>query len=196
MWCVQILRWLCSNLVKVLLSTWYLLLALHILFNPSRPTCCCRFPGSLYFSPPSYCPPISNSSSLYHLSILHLIPTSSPGAKRHPPGRRSHPPPDILRRLTLIPAPCACVCRRFLCPFVPLFTASSCAQVPVISWWVHLFWVPRIPCASALPYLCSAPTPFILCFLVSCWVAIFARGRDSREPPLPVNRSPRSSSPC
>ena len=53
----------------------------------------------------------------------------------------------------------------------------------------------RLPSASALPSMCAAPTPGTFWFLVSCRVAIFARGREARAPPLPGNCSPRAPPP-
>ena len=51
------------------------------------------------------------------------------------------------------------------------------------------------PCASALHSLCSAPTPGIFWFLVSCRVTILAQGREARAPTIPGNSSPRSLPP-
>ena len=78
----------------------------------------------ILFPPPLYCPPINSLHLHIPLSVLHLLPTSSPGAKHCPPGRFLYPPPASLRRLYLRPAPQAYVCRRFpwLCtpPFATL----------------------------------------------------------------------------
>ena len=74
------------------------------------------------FPPLSYPLPIRSRSSSY-LSCLHPLPTSSPGAKRRPPGRCPHPPPASLRCSSLLPDPHACVCRRLPCRFVTPFSA-------------------------------------------------------------------------
>ena len=108
---------------------------------------------------PSYIlpPPTSKRSSFYHLSMLHLLPTSSFGAKRRPPGHRPHPPPASLHCLTLHPPPRACVCCRFPRLFVPPLPPSACAQVPVSPLGVHPSWVPPSPLCLylALPVFCS-----------------------------------------
>ena len=69
------------------------------------------------FLPPSYRPPsvavCSRSTLLYH-----LLPTSSPGIGRRPPGRRPHPSLVSLCRSSLRLAPHSCIYRRSLsvCP--------------------------------------------------------------------------------
>ena len=62
-----------------------------LLFQPSRPTCFNCFSGYFYFLLPSYRLPTSNRSLSYHLSLLHPLLNSSPGAKHRPPGRCQDP---------------------------------------------------------------------------------------------------------
>ena len=65
----------------------------------------------IFLPPPLSCRPTISSVFGHHPYILHLLPTSYPGAKRRPPGRRPYPPPASLHRSSLCPAP-----RSFVCP--------------------------------------------------------------------------------
>ena len=132
------------------------MIALQLLFLPSRPTCFNLFSRSFYLPPQYYHPPISNRSSLYHISLFNSLPTSSLGAKRCPPGRLPHPSPASLRRLTLRPTSCACVCLHLPRLPIPPLPPLACAQVPVIPWRFLTLWVPPST-------LCLSLSLYVLC---------------------------------
>ena len=135
----------------------------------------------------------SPSVSVYCLSLLsfHPLPTSSPGAKRHPPGRFPHPPPSTchppptsLCRSSLRPAPCACVYRCFLLQCAPPFPTLGLQPGPYHPLGgLHVVGssTPLCTCFN-LPELSSKSwhSP-VLGLIVWC---IFARGQESRAPPL------------
>ena len=87
-------------------------LALH--FNLALPSHLFSFTVSGSVVSPSFLPPLHPQPLVIEDLSFHPLPTSSPGAKRRPPGRRPHTPASF-RRLSLHPAPRACVCRRSLC---------------------------------------------------------------------------------
>ena len=92
------------------------------------------FPSSILTPPPS----ISRSSS-YPSHFLYLLPASSPGTKRCPPGRHPHPP-------TATRHPSASTTRLYAPRFVPASSAvsrdcslpplfpSAFVQVPDVLW--------------------------------------------------------------
>ena len=84
-------------------------------------------------SPPLF--PTASPSMAVHcqsLIVFNFLPTSSPGAKRRPPGHFTPPLPVSLCRSSLRLVMHACVCRRFPCccvhPFASLGMHSGPCQ--------------------------------------------------------------------
>ena len=108
-------------------------------------------------SPPSFLPPLHLQPFIVKALSFHPLPTSSPGAKPRPPGRRLHPPPVSL--LLLIPASRAACLRLlpFLCRFASPFdalglqpcTCHTLGGMPVAGPSVSLCPYPLLP---KLPY--------------------------------------------
>ena len=131
------------------------------LIYTSRPTWFYRF-LIVIFLPPYYRPPIISRTSSYSYPCLHSLLTSSPGVNLCLPGRCLHPPPSSLCRLSLRPAPCACICRRFpwLCtpPFPVLgMCPGSCQTLGGFYRCGYLC----VPCSPASPSLRYPPNPCI-----------------------------------
>ena len=107
------------------------------------------------FIPPPlfYTPPPTPTSIVLHCiaPIFHPPPTSYPSVKFHPPGRHPHLLPTRLDRLTLRPAPCACICRRFLHLFDPPLPPSYCDQFPIRPWGLSHRGSIHIHCVSTSP---------------------------------------------
>ena len=118
---------------------------------------------------PSILPPPS-VSSVCHLipSLLHPIPTFSPGTNHHPPAWCLHPPPTSLHCLSLYPAPRSCVRRRVLLLYAPHLHISTCYQVPFNPWGVLPSRVPLHLCAPDSPSLNTLTYPVIFWCLVIC----------------------------
>ena len=109
-----------------------------------------------YF-PPIFLPPPHPQPFLVEVLLFHLLPTSSPGAKRRPPGRRPYLPPATLCCLSLLPARRDCVCRRSCASVLPPLLSLDFTQI--LSAWggvclsrVHPhICVPTSPSPSSLP---------------------------------------------
>ena len=116
----------------------------------------CTILWIIIFLPPSYRPPIRSPSSSYPYICLHPLLTSSPGAKRQPPGCRPHPPPASLCHSYLRPTPCTWVFRHvpWLCD--PPFSALSLLPAPCQLLVFFHHGSIRLPCAPTSPSL-SAP---------------------------------------
>ena len=104
----------------------------------------------IILSPLFYIPPLPiRSRSSLKPSQFHPLPTSSPGAKRRPPGRHPHPPTTSHHRSSLCPAPHACVSFYSRASSLPPFPPSACTQVPVGPWGVIPLRVPPCICVPA-----------------------------------------------
>ena len=107
-WCVQIIRWWCSNLVQVPLQNLGSVANYTFYFSPPVPPISTVFLDILIFLLYPTSPPISIKRRRCP-SFLHPLPIPSPGSKRRPPGLHPHLPPASLFCSTLRPGPRACV---------------------------------------------------------------------------------------
>ena len=110
-----------------------------------------------YF-PPIFLPPPHPQPFLVEVLLFHLLPTSSPGAKRRPPGRRLYLPPATLCCLSLLPARRDCVCRRSCASVLPPLLSLDFTQI--LSAWGEF------ACRGFIRIFVSLPRPPLALFQI------------------------------
>ena len=152
-----------------------------------------RFSG--YFHLPPYIllsplPPIS-SFCRHRPSLLHPLPTSSPGAKRCQTSIWTPPTSSIRQTLTFVSAlrmPVSAFVSSDCAP--PPLTSSEIYHIPVSPCVFSPSWVPLRFCSPASLSLSNPKYPDIFWCLDLFFGLIFPRGQGSRAHLLSVTRFP------
>ena len=131
--------------------------------------------------PPSLLPPLRTQPFIVEALSYHLLPSSSPGENLRPPERCPHLPPVSLRRSSLYPALCVCICFCSQVGALPPLPPLAYTHAPISPCWFCPSLVPPRLCVPAFPSLSYHINLGIAWFLVSVLVGFLRKGDRRRR---------------